>query len=133
MSLSRYACLTDTGRVREHNEDAYACVCEKGLWVVADGMGGHEAGELASAIVTSHVIQQVQSGATPAEALESAHQAILDAADRGEGSPRRGCTPVFFYMREHHLALILSKPATVKASHCPFSWSEVCFIKYKAT
>ncbi|GAF92859.1 unnamed protein product, partial [marine sediment metagenome] len=39
---------TDVGRRREHNEDAFLCDDELGLWVVADGMGGHAAGEVAS-------------------------------------------------------------------------------------
>ena len=40
---------TDTGRVRDHNEDS--ALAEGGIFVVADGMGGHAAGEVASGIV----------------------------------------------------------------------------------
>jgi serine/threonine protein phosphatase PrpC len=42
--------LTDVGRMRSHNEDNFAIVPEYGLCVVADGMGGHDLGELASQI-----------------------------------------------------------------------------------
>jgi protein phosphatase len=39
---------TDVGRKRSHNEDSFAVIAEHGLYVVADGMGGHASGEVAS-------------------------------------------------------------------------------------
>ena len=39
---------TDRGSVRDHNEDTFAAVPEMRVWLVADGMGGHEAGDWAS-------------------------------------------------------------------------------------
>jgi len=47
--------LTDTGRVRDHNEDAIGSNAEAGLYVLADGMGGYNAGEVASSIAVKTV------------------------------------------------------------------------------
>ncbi len=54
----KYAFLTDTGKVRDHNEDSVNIVADKNdehLLIVADGMGGHRGGEIASSIACNHV------------------------------------------------------------------------------
>jgi len=51
--------LSDTGRVRDHNEDAIGCVQDIGLWVLADGMGGYNAGEVASGIAVKTILDLV--------------------------------------------------------------------------
>ncbi|MEJ0087680.1 MAG: Stp1/IreP family PP2C-type Ser/Thr phosphatase [Pseudomonadota bacterium] len=53
---------TDTGRVREHNEDTIASDVEVGLLVLADGMGGYNAGEVASGIAVKTITNLVREG-----------------------------------------------------------------------
>ena len=51
----RSAGHTETGKVRRRNEDAILLRDDLGLWVVADGMGGHAAGDLASALIVERL------------------------------------------------------------------------------
>ncbi len=60
---------TDVGRVRDHNEDAFAIVPEENLVVVCDGMGGHAAGEVASGIAIETITSIVKQ--VPAERFNS--------------------------------------------------------------
>lgn len=62
-----FAELTDTGRVREHNEDAIGTTGDIGLMVLADGMGGYNAGEVASGIAVQIVTELAAEGATREE------------------------------------------------------------------
>jgi protein phosphatase len=62
MSLRKkfsYVEMTDVGRVREHNEDDIGSDPDIGLWVLADGMGGYNAGEVASGIAVKTTLEMV--------------------------------------------------------------------------
>src|SRR5690606_13245847 len=65
---------TDTGRVREHNEDMIVVDGDLGLAVLADGMGGYNAGEVASGIAVKTVVNLVR------EALQLQDLSVPDAA-----------------------------------------------------
>lgn len=58
---SKFACvqMTDVGKVRDHNEDAIGASLATGLLVLADGMGGYNAGEVASGIAVKTVLELV--------------------------------------------------------------------------
>lgn len=54
---------SDVGLIRPHNEDSVAVDTELGLIVLADGMGGYQAGEVASGITTDLIIREIRAGA----------------------------------------------------------------------
>ena len=68
---------TDTGRVREHNEDTIASDVDVGLLVLADGMGGYNAGEVASGIAVKTITNLVREGLAREDlgSLDRAHRA----------------------------------------------------------
>jgi protein phosphatase len=94
MFWTRHAGATDVGLQRDNNEDAYLNAPKLGLWVVADGMGGHAAGEVASAIVIETIARDIANGKPLADAIQNSHHDILNASDAGVGGRGMGSTVV---------------------------------------
>jgi len=92
MAFSNCGHVTHVGNVRQHNEDAYRIDAEHNFGVLADGMGGHEGGEIASRIVVECVCDALREGRPMADALVQAHHAVRKAAENGEGKPGMGST-----------------------------------------
>ncbi|HEX6939121.1 MAG TPA: Stp1/IreP family PP2C-type Ser/Thr phosphatase [Longimicrobiales bacterium] len=91
--------ITDRGLRRASNEDVYRIREDVGLFLVADGMGGHAAGEVASAmaaqIVEQEVVRALDTGAAGAilrAAVEHAHRAILARAATDPDTAGMGTT-----------------------------------------
>lgn len=74
----RWASRSHPGCIRENNEDYIACIADPGLWLLADGMGGHQAGEVAAQLACQIVSQSLRSGQSAKSAFSLAHKLILD-------------------------------------------------------
>ncbi|HEY8941242.1 MAG TPA: protein phosphatase 2C domain-containing protein [Cellvibrio sp.] len=91
-----YSAASHPGLVRDNNEDCFLSQPEHGLWLVADGMGGHEAGEVASAIVRDTIERDTNENPNLplVDSIQHAHTSILSSAANGIGAPGMGSTVV---------------------------------------
>jgi serine/threonine protein phosphatase Stp1 len=103
----RYSATTHVGLKRQVNEDAILALPELGIWMVSDGMGGHEAGDYASRLIAD-AVATLPEGMSPKQtrqavddALQASHGLIrTEAARRGKGTI--GATVVTFMVAEGH-------------------------------
>lgn len=101
--------LSDIGVVRQINQDAFAVDNDLGFWIVADGMGGHAGGEIASRIAVDSIVGTIRAACSATgslsigpsqivdlltEALSIAHEAIHDAAVQNQELEGMGTTIV---------------------------------------
>lgn len=106
----RFNAKTHVGRVRKINEDSILVLPDQQIWVVSDGMGGHEGGDYASRMVVD-CIALLPPGMAPADkmqmvrtALQNAHETILtEAAQRGSVM---GATVVVLFLANGHFGAL---------------------------
>ena len=101
----RAAAMTDVGRVREHNEDSVLAVeytresmvepAQSYLYVVADGMGGAEAGEVASAIAVQTIRSYIEAR------LDAARGEVENAAELLTGALEEANSKIIEYVASH--------------------------------
>jgi protein phosphatase len=105
--LMEAAALTDVGRVRSANEDAFGVCAEAGFFVVCDGMGGAAAGEVASQSAVAAVTEglcEIQAAEDPHLLLErgisEANQRVFSHSEREPSLHGMGTTLVSLLVRE---------------------------------
>jgi serine/threonine protein phosphatase Stp1 len=108
----RSSAVTHAGAVRAHNEDSYVDRPDLGLWAVADGAGGHQAGDVASRIITD-ALKAVPPGlgatallAEVRQRLARAHNILLAEAARRGRHAILASTVVVLLVRDDYYACL---------------------------
>ncbi len=104
--MSSYSIQTDTGNQYAENEDTVGADEALSVWVVADGMGGHAAGEVASRIAKDTFIEEMRKGVDPVQSTLNAHAAIAASAEAQEAQQGMGSTMVALKIDDAHADLV---------------------------
>ncbi|QOW21446.1 MULTISPECIES: PP2C family protein-serine/threonine phosphatase [Lysobacteraceae] len=86
--------LTHVGLRRELNEDSYYGDSVLGLWLVADGMGGHDYGEVASALARETIARETRDGTPLVDAIRIADEEIIRTSRQRRDALPMGTTVV---------------------------------------
>lgn len=104
--MNAFGSRTHVGYVRQHNEDSL--LVAPPIFVVCDGMGGHEAGEIASEIAVGTIASRAQSvsdAASLGQIVEEANLQIMQAAQEGRGKEGMGTTCTAAYIKGETLSI----------------------------
>lgn len=92
LRMIEFGHCSHVGLRREHNEDTYYADADMGVWLVADGMGGHEHGEVASAIARDTLIAEIGKGTPLVRAVQLADEEIIRHSNRRSEALPMGTT-----------------------------------------
>ncbi|MDT0595795.1 PP2C family protein-serine/threonine phosphatase [Glaciecola petra] len=95
--------ISHTGKVRPSNEDCFLINKTIGLWIIADGMGGHDNGKIASKMACDIILQHVEQGRAIEQAIYGAHASILEYAIRVDTKRGMGTTLALAKLEETYL------------------------------
>jgi len=100
-----YAGLSDIGLTRPNNEDVWAAIPEKGFFALADGMGGHQAGEVAATVAVEELCKTIQTSSsdpllTLRLAIEKANQKVYEKGQKNQTLAGMGTTVCCLYWTE---------------------------------
>ena len=104
--------MTNTGRVRRHNEDALLERPEIGLWVVADGMGGHDKGDVASQMICQSLKEIGEGISLPGfiddieDKMADVNTRLIDKASQYRKQVTIGSTIVAMVAYQHYCVYI---------------------------
>ncbi|MDX2505135.1 MAG: protein phosphatase 2C domain-containing protein [Gammaproteobacteria bacterium] len=105
---------TNTGKVRKINQDAYSSIPDKQIWAVADGMGGHKSGELASKAIIN-ALNSIETSKDIGVIVKRVHheldkvnQLLIEMAYDSSNDEIIGSTAVIFIARDRHCAYLWS-------------------------
>src|ERR1700761_6679953 len=90
----RFSATTDVGRLRDPNEDNYLVDKKLCLFVVADGMGGHAAGEVASALAVRIIHEELRKERETIEAAGAASRGSRTILNLLEHAVQRACARI---------------------------------------
>lgn len=90
----KFNSLSHQGLVRSTNEDSFLLLPQFGTWAIADGMGGHNCGEIASSIAITTLHDSIATGQSLVLGIENAHRAIQEQAQNDENNKGMGTTIV---------------------------------------
>lgn len=103
--ILQFAGRTHPGHKRSHNEDCFEADAELGLFLVADGVGGHSCGEVASDLVRATVKAEIQNGAALRQAVQASHYAVLARIAEDDTTQGMGSTAVVLQLRGNEYTL----------------------------